>query len=71
MTTPDTPPTSSGPDRLAWRLADIALALGISRRALERERSAGRFPRPDRLVGRMPLWKPDTIREWIGGGGHS
>ena len=29
---------------LAWRLDAVAKALGISRRTLERERSAGRFP---------------------------
>jgi predicted DNA-binding transcriptional regulator AlpA len=57
----DVPPA----DRLAWRLDDIAQSLGISRRALERERSAGRFPRPDLTIGRMPLWKPETVRRWI------
>ena len=56
--------------RLTWRLDDVAEALGISRRALERERSAGRFPRPDLTIGRMPLWRPETIRTWIEGGGR-
>jgi hypothetical protein len=25
---------------------------------------------PDLHVGKMPLWKPETIRRWIDGGGH-
>jgi hypothetical protein len=54
------------PDRLALRLDEIAAAL--SRRAIERERSAGRLPRPDRTIGRMPLWRVETIRDWLGGG---
>ena len=68
MTTLQTPPEPSGVERLALRLDEVAEALGISRRAVERERSAGRFPKPDIIVGRMPLWRPETIRGWIGGG---
>ncbi|WP_145266411.1 helix-turn-helix transcriptional regulator [Tautonia plasticadhaerens] len=55
---------------MTWRLADIAEALGVSRRALERERSAGRLPKPDLTIGRMPLWRPETIRGWIERGGR-
>ncbi len=55
---------------LAWRLNAVAKALQISRRALERERSAGRFPPPDLTIGRMPLWRPETIRRWVEGGGR-
>lgn len=65
---PVSAPTTSVPDRLTLRLDDLAKALGVSRRALERERSAGRLPRPDLTIGRMPLWRPETIREWIGRG---
>jgi predicted DNA-binding transcriptional regulator AlpA len=61
--------TSPEADRLTFRLDELAAALGVSRRALERERSAGRFPKPDRIIGRMPLWTPETIRRWIEGGG--
>ena len=56
--------------RLALRLDEVARALGVSRRAIERERSAGRFPKPDLTIGRMPLWRPETIRAWIEGGGR-
>ena len=63
--TPDTDPLAG---RLALRLDELAAALGVSRRAIERERSAGRFPRPDRVVGRMPLWRPETVVGWLEGG---
>ncbi len=53
------------PERLTLRLDELAESLGISRRGIERERSAGRFPPPDLTVGRMPLWRPATINEWI------
>jgi predicted DNA-binding transcriptional regulator AlpA len=51
--------------RLAYRLNEIAQAIGISRRTLERERSAGRFPPPDRMVGKAPLWRPATLESWL------
>lgn len=67
---PEAAPPSPAVDRLTVRLNDVARVLGISRRALERERSAGRFPRPDLKIGRMPLWRPETIRAWIERGGR-
>jgi predicted DNA-binding transcriptional regulator AlpA len=63
-------PLADTTERLTWRLEDICRALGISRRSLERERSAGRFPRPDLRIGRMPLWAPETIRRWVEAGGR-
>jgi predicted DNA-binding transcriptional regulator AlpA len=57
------------PARLTWRKADLAAAIGISERTIERELSAGRFPRPDLKVGKMPLWTPETIRRWVESGG--
>ncbi len=64
---PNESPTPSV-ERLTWRLEDVATSLGVSRRAIERLRSAGQFPRPDAIIGRMPLWRPQTIRSWIEGG---
>jgi predicted DNA-binding transcriptional regulator AlpA len=52
-------------ERLAWRLDEVAKALGISRRTFERERAAGRFPAPDLKIGTAPLWRPMTVRAWI------
>jgi len=69
VTSEPTEPTEALP-RLALRLDELAGALGISRRTLERERAAGRFPRPDLHLGRMPLWRPETIRAWVDGGGR-
>jgi hypothetical protein len=67
---PGPDPAGGAVQRLTWRLADLSLALGVSRRALERERSAGRLPPPDLTLGRMPLWRPETIRDWIERGGR-
>ena len=41
--------------------------VGLNRRTIERERAAGRFPEPDRKVGKVPLWAPATIDRWFGG----
>ncbi|MBX6316696.1 MAG: transcriptional regulator, partial [Isosphaeraceae bacterium] len=51
-----TPAKSETIERLAWRLGEVARALGTSRRTIERQRSAGRFPAPDLHIGRAPLW---------------
>jgi predicted DNA-binding transcriptional regulator AlpA len=52
-------------ERMTLRVDDLAVALGMSRRTIERLRSAGRFPAPDLRVGRIPLWRPETIRTWL------
>jgi predicted DNA-binding transcriptional regulator AlpA len=54
-------------NRIAWRMADLTALTGLSRRMIERERSAGRFPAPDRFVGRCPLWRPETVDAWLRG----
>lgn len=56
-------------ERMTLRLDEVAAMLGLSRSAVERERRAGRFPPPDKVVGRMPLWIPRTIRQWVEDGG--
>jgi hypothetical protein len=60
-----------GVPRLALRRSEIAQALGVKIRVLQREQAAGRFPRPDLHVGRVPLWTPETIRRWVEEGGRS
>ena len=46
----------------------IAEYLGVSRRTIERDRSAGRLPEPDKIAGRkMPRWRRSTIEAWIDG----
>ncbi len=56
--------------RLTYRLDELAEAFGVSRRTIERERSAGRFPKPDLKMGKMPLWRVETVRRWIEEGGR-
>jgi hypothetical protein len=55
----------AAPPRLAYRLSEIAAALGVSKRLLEMERAAGRLPRADLRIGRVSLWKVETIRDWL------
>jgi hypothetical protein len=44
--------TASAPvERLTYRLDELAAALGVSRRILERERSADRLLKPDIRIG--------------------
>ena len=57
-----------------WQFAASATELPVKQSVigpytLARLRSAGGLPRPDMLIGRMPRWKPETIRRWIEGGG--
>jgi hypothetical protein len=33
-------------------------------------RSAGQLPRPDVQLGRLPRWKPETLRDFIARGGR-
>ena len=53
------------PGRITLRLDEVARALGIGRRTLERAIHAGEFPAPSRRVGRVPLWSADVIRQWL------
>jgi hypothetical protein len=52
-------------DRMALRFDEVAAALGVSRRLLERERSGGRFPAADRTIGRVPLWRCETVAAFL------
>lgn len=46
---------------------DLAGLLNVSRRTVERLRVAGKLPKPDMHVGRMPRWSPESIRRWVAG----
>jgi hypothetical protein len=48
---------------------DLTRILNASRRTIERMRAAGRLPRPDLRIGKMPRWLPGTIRRWLAEGG--
>jgi predicted DNA-binding transcriptional regulator AlpA len=56
-------------ERLAYRINELSTALGLSRRAIERARVAARFPKADIQVGRCPLWRVETVKAWLEGGG--
>lgn len=51
-------------------VADLARVLNVSRRSVERLRSSGKLPRPDLHAGKLPRWRPETIRRWINGGNN-
>jgi hypothetical protein len=57
-------------ERLTYRIEDLADALGVSRRFFERARVAGRLPKPDLRIGKVPLWRVETIRTWLDKGGR-
>jgi predicted DNA-binding transcriptional regulator AlpA len=67
----DRRPEAASPavERLAYRLDEVARALGVSRRLIERQRSAGQFPQPDVRIGRAALWTRQSLVEWIARGG--
>ena len=67
----DQPPAAGHAIEPMLSLDDLAALLNVSRRWLERERSAGRVPKPDFQAGRCPRWKPATIRGWIETGGRA
>jgi len=48
---------------------DIADALRVDKRTLDRLRSAGKLPKPDLFIFRSSRWRPETIRAWIESGG--
>jgi hypothetical protein len=41
------------------------MSIGIGRRTLDKHRSAGRFPKPDKHIGKCPVWSPETIRRRV------
>ena len=58
-----TPP----PERLVYSLSEVAHSFCVSRRTIERERAAARFPKPDLHIGKRPLWARETLIRWIAG----
>lgn len=50
-------------------VADLTRWFGCSRRLVERARANGTFPKPDLMLGRLPRWKPETVRAWVERGG--
>jgi predicted DNA-binding transcriptional regulator AlpA len=67
-TAPAPAATTQNVPHFLWGWHEIITTTGIPRRTLEREITAGRFPRPVRRVGRRPYWKPDDVCRWAEGG---
>jgi hypothetical protein len=65
------PSQESLPAKLVFSLSDVARVLSVCRRTIERERSAGRFPKPDLHIGKRPLWSRETIHAFVSGGGSA
>ena len=63
-------PFASPSIKLLWGWPDLLSATGLPRRTLEKEISAGRFPKPVRYVGRRPFWLPRIVAQWAEGGGQ-
>lgn len=54
---------------LTYRMADLPIVFNVSRRTIERARSAGRFPQPNLHLGKAPLWTRKAVENWIEQGG--
>jgi predicted DNA-binding transcriptional regulator AlpA len=61
--------TMNAIEPLVLRKHAVAHMLSINVRTLERLRSARRFPEPDAVMGRCPLWRRQSIENWIANGG--
>ncbi|MFI5458037.1 MAG: helix-turn-helix transcriptional regulator [Isosphaerales bacterium] len=70
---PDTsnPSQLSQAEKLVYSMTEVARVLSVCRRTIERERSAGRFPKPDLHIGKRPLWTKESLLRWIANGGRS
>ena len=46
--------------------SDVVMALAgwKSQTTLQTAISDGKFPEPDRVIGRIRKWKPSTLRKW-------
>jgi predicted DNA-binding transcriptional regulator AlpA len=44
---------------------EIAAEMGVDVRTLRRWPAAGRFPPPDKKIGRVMRWRPSTVIAWF------
>lgn len=51
---------------IAVGMRDLPRLTGLSERSINRLRTRGRFPAPDRTIGRRNLWLVSTVRAWLG-----
>lgn len=48
-----------------WDIRSLADLLKVSRRTVERMAAGGTLPKPDKVIGRMKRWLPQTIENWM------
>jgi predicted DNA-binding transcriptional regulator AlpA len=64
------PPTPEAPvEKLVYRYNELASALGVSVRTLQRKKSAGQLLPPTMKIGRMPIWSREAVKDWLSRGG--
>lgn len=47
-----------------WTTENVATALGVSASTIRAYVARNQMPAPDRTMGNMRLWRPETIRKW-------
>lgn len=47
-----------------WTSEDVATYLGVLPSTVRSYVTRDQMPKPDRHMGRIRLWKPDTIKSW-------
>jgi predicted DNA-binding transcriptional regulator AlpA len=64
------------PDKLVSQF-EIAALLGVALQTVHQWRyrgtkhtKAGQFPEPDALIGRVPVWRWETIEQWATASGR-
>ncbi|MDT0377264.1 MarR family transcriptional regulator [Streptomyces sp. DSM 42041] len=55
---------AADPNTDYWMTADIAEHLGVKVETVRVYRTRGDLPEPDRMFGRTPAWRPETILNW-------
>jgi predicted DNA-binding transcriptional regulator AlpA len=53
--------------RLALRADEVAELIGLSRRAFDRARASGEVPKPSKVIGKVPVWAVEVLRDWLQG----
>lgn len=47
-----------------WATDDVATYLGVATSTVRAYLARHQMPGPDRRIGRMALWRPESIRDW-------
>lgn len=63
------PPTATTPvERLGLHIDEVAAALGVCKRTVQRRISDGTFPK-GRKAGKFTWWTAAAVTDWINSGG--